>query len=345
MKKSGFLLLLLFSFLSFQAQVLPVHLVTQEQNQWCWAGVSACVLDYYCHTTSQCEIADYARTVETFPDVFLGNADCCLSPSTCNYWNYNWGGNGSIQDILIHFANIANTGVGGVLSEAEIQMEIQNNRLFVIRWGWTSGGGHFIVGHGLIGNNLYYMNPWYGEGLLIGNYSWMCSGSGHNWTHTNRLDSIPAFSIPPTPIISLNGSILHSNTPSGNQWYNESGEINGADIQDYQPLTSGNYYVIVSNESCSSDTSNHISVNLSGIENKTLNTIKVFPNPFSDQLLIENPTNQEINCIIYNIMGMNIMQKGFEGNGVINTQQLSKGIYFIALSDGTSASFRKIIKQ
>ena len=345
MKKFGFIFLLLFLFLKFQAQVLPVHLVTQEQNQWCWAGVSACILDYYCHTTSQCEIAEYARTVENFPDVYLGEEDCCLSPSSCNYWNYNWGGDGSIQDILVYFAGIENTGVGGVLTEAEIQTEIQNNRLFVIRWGWTSGGGHFIVGHGLVGNNLYYMNPWYGEGLLIGNYTWMCSGSGHIWTHTNRIDETPLYSIPPTPTISFDGTLLHSNTPNGNQWYNESGEINGADSQDYEPLTSGNYYVIVSNDWCSSDTSNHISVNISGIENQQMNLIKVFPNPFSDQLIIENPTEKEVSCKIYNLVGMMIYQDQMKENGVLDTKKLSKGIYFISISDGKSEIYRKIIKQ
>jgi hypothetical protein len=189
------------------------------------------------------------------------------------------------------------------------------------------------------------MNPWYGEGLLMSTYSWVCSGGGHTWTHTNTIDTTPPFSIPQTPIISFDGTLLHSSSSIGNQWFNESGEINGAVNQDYQPITSGNYYVIVSNESCSSDTSNHISVIISGIENQLLNTIKVFPNPFSDQLLIENPTNQEINCIIYNIMGMIILQSNLYGDGVLNTQQLSKGIYFIAISDGTSASFRKIIKQ
>ena len=60
------------------------------------------------------------------------------------------------------------------------------------RWGWSGGGGHFVVGHGVQGDNIYYMNPWFGEGLLIGTYSWFKQGktsnsSTHTWTDTNKL--------------------------------------------------------------------------------------------------------------------------------------------------------------
>lgn len=64
----------------------------------------------------------------------------------CNYWNYNYGDKGSIQDILVYFGKLQNVGVAAALTQAEIQTELSNNRLFVIRWGWTAGGGHFVVG-------------------------------------------------------------------------------------------------------------------------------------------------------------------------------------------------------
>ncbi len=173
---------------SSKGQILNVNEITQEQNQWCWAGVSKCILDYYGYTKSQCEIAEYTRTVATWHS--FGSQSCCINPSgDCNYWNYNWGENGSIQDILIHFGNIQNTGRGYALSESEATTEFENNRLFVIRWGWTAGGGHFIVGHGKSGNNLYYMDPWYGEGHKIALYNWVVSNPEHTWTHTNVITS------------------------------------------------------------------------------------------------------------------------------------------------------------
>lgn len=179
-------LLIISSIFTFQiqAQYLSVPQVIQEQNEWCWAAVSKAVLDYYGVNKSQCQIADYARTVITWRD--FGSENCCSNPSgPCNYWNYNWGNNGSIQDILRHFASIENHGVGSALSLSDVNTEIGSGRPFVIRWGWKSGGGHFVIGHGISGTNLSYMDPWFGEGHHTSTYTWVRTSSNHDWTHTN----------------------------------------------------------------------------------------------------------------------------------------------------------------
>jgi len=172
------------------SQVLDVPEITQEQNQWCWAGVSKCILDYYGYPLEQCEIAEYARQVITWYN--FGTTDCCVDPKLgCNYWNYNWGHPGSIQDILVHFGNVQNVGVASAFSKPTIISEISAGRPFVIRWGWNSGGGHFVVGHGIVDDNVYYMDPWFGEGLHISTYEWVYSDGNHTWTHTNRLINAP----------------------------------------------------------------------------------------------------------------------------------------------------------
>lgn len=179
--------LFVFSF-NVNAQILNVPQVIQEQDQWCWAGVSKSVLDYYGFPLNQCEIAEYARQSISWYN--FGSTDCCVNPNLgCNYWNYNWGNAGSIQDILIHFGNIQNTGQGSALTLNQITTQISNGRPFIIRWGWTSGGGHFVVGHGITGSDVSYMNPWPGEGLHIGTYTWLKSGSNHTWTHTNIIST------------------------------------------------------------------------------------------------------------------------------------------------------------
>ena len=174
-----------------KAQVLNVPQITQEQNQWCWAGVSKCILDYYGFPSyQQCDIAEYARTVITWNN--FGSVNCCVDPNQgCNYWNYNYGYNGSIQDILVHFGTISNNGVAYALNTTDITNETALNHPYVIRWGWYSGGGHFVVGHGISGSNVYYMNPWPGEGLHVSTYSWLYDDGTHTWTHTNILTSAP----------------------------------------------------------------------------------------------------------------------------------------------------------
>jgi transposase-like protein len=164
-------------------QVLEVPVVTQEQDQWCWVGVSCSVLKYYGQDLAQCTIAEYTRSTALWND--WGPVDCCTDATQgCNMWNYNYGMPGSIQDILRHWG-VENTGLGSTLTTADVQTHLNAGRPFIIRWGWTSGGGHFVVGHGLNGTSLYYMDPWFGEGRKIAEYSWVVSGGTHTWTHTN----------------------------------------------------------------------------------------------------------------------------------------------------------------
>ncbi len=171
------------------SQILDVPEITQEQTEWCWAGVSKCVLDYYGYPIEQCQIADYTRQVNNWHN--FGSTDCCEDASQgCNYWNYNWDYPGSIQDILVHFGEIQNYGTYH-LSLNSIINEISSRRPFIIRWGWYSGGGHFVVGHGINDSSLYYMDPWFGEGLHISDYDWVIDDGSHTWTHTNVLTTSP----------------------------------------------------------------------------------------------------------------------------------------------------------
>lgn len=191
MKKTILILLVTLLCLNgLKAQVLDVPLVTQEQNQWCWAGVTSCILSYYSHPISQCEIAEYARSVITWKS--FGTVNCCDNPSQgCNNTNFLWGYEGSIQDILLHFDNITAATIESEITEEYIAEEIDANRPIIIRWGWAAGGGHFLIIHGIQNDNVYYMNPWFGEGKKIANYSWMVSGADHSWTHTLTLTADP----------------------------------------------------------------------------------------------------------------------------------------------------------
>ncbi len=166
-------------------KVLDVPPVEQEQSQWCWAGVSASVLAYYGQDIEQCEIAEYTRTHATWHD--FGPVNCCADPNQgCNYWNYNSDYTGSIEQILL------NWGVGSredpnILSKSEVKDQIDSDRPFIMRWGWASGGGHFLVGRGIEGNVVYYMDPLPGEGWKIATYDWIVSGANHTWTDTQRM--------------------------------------------------------------------------------------------------------------------------------------------------------------
>ena len=168
-----------------QAKVLPLTEVFQEQGQWCWAAVSRSILLYYGHDKSQCDIAEYARTVSTLRD--LGKVNCCTDPSQgCDKWHYYGKTPGSIADNLNHFGSLKATGLEQPVTDAEVDSEInKHGRPLVVRWRLASGSGHFVVAHGLTNGVLAYMNPFPGEGKKVGALKWVRdNGAGQKWTHT-----------------------------------------------------------------------------------------------------------------------------------------------------------------
>jgi hypothetical protein len=164
------------------AQQLDVPVVFQEMSQWCWAAVSQSMLAFQGVEVQQCEIAEYTRTTATWHN--FGSNHCCNR--SCNHWNYLQGTPGSIEDILWHFGNLFTDFQFSALSLPETEAEIKGKRPFVIRWGWTGGGGHFLVGTGLAGTMVTYMDPMHGS--VIATHSYVVEGPSHKWTSTLKLD-------------------------------------------------------------------------------------------------------------------------------------------------------------
>jgi hypothetical protein len=134
----------------------------------------------------QCEIADWTRRSNTAPDRDFGTQSCCSSPSgPCNDWNYFWSSGGSIEDILVHLAGVTadrHDLPAGTLTTVQISAGVDAGKLFVMRWERSNGNGHFILGHGIAGTLIHYMDPWPGEGLKTAEHVWMVSSDTHRWT-------------------------------------------------------------------------------------------------------------------------------------------------------------------
>ncbi|GAB4342929.1 MAG: hypothetical protein Kow0089_18370 [Desulfobulbaceae bacterium] len=150
------------------AKILSVPQRYQEKDQWCWAGVSQAVLEYYGTSKTQTQIAQYGT-------------------NGLNIWNWLWGSStnptrNGIDLILMHFAGLPTGKYSSYLSKTTVQYYIDGRKPFVIRWGWDSGGGHFVVGKGISGDYVYLMDPW--NGPTVSTYSWVVRGSSHTWTHT-----------------------------------------------------------------------------------------------------------------------------------------------------------------
>ena len=168
--KKLFLCIIFVCFISsVSAKVLDVPEKIQEKNQWCWAGCSQAILEYYNVITSQTAIAEFGTEGQ-------------------NIWNYLYGTGSSPTrrgiNLILDNWGVANSYGYYILSKNDIQNQIDGNQPFVVRWGWDTGGGHFIVGRGIDVNNVYTMDPWTGNGYSIDDYDWIVKGGGHTWTHS-----------------------------------------------------------------------------------------------------------------------------------------------------------------
>jgi len=178
------------------AQTLNVPAVVQEQTEWCWAAVSKCVLDYYGYSHTQCEIAEYTRSVSTWHN--YGTTPCCTDAlQGCNYENYNFGQTGSIQDILAHFG-VANDSLNSYLSISNIRNNITIKRPFITFHDKINGsGGHFYVVYGINNRDeIFFMDPLVGYGFFPESYESFKFNGLEVWTGTNVMSNSPTPSIP-----------------------------------------------------------------------------------------------------------------------------------------------------
>ena len=150
---------------------------------------------------------------------------------------------------------------------------------------------------------------------------------------------------PATPVITMNGTTLHSNSANGNQWYNSTGALAGETNQDFSPKSTGDYYVVVTLNGCSSEKS-IINIVTGSVQFDYIKKITVYPNPVSDDLTIEYSGNFEaVKFKIVNLTGQVIYDGKLLDKTIVNISSFTPGLYFIKFDVGKTYEFRKVIKN
>lgn len=185
----------------------------------------------------------------------------------------------------------------------------------------------------------------YSSNASSGNISVM----GHNSTGNGPPSSlyITVNQKPSTPTITLNGSVLTSSSSTGNQWYDTNGAIEGATSQNYTPNSTGDYYVVVTLNGCSSDPSNSIHVIITEIIDlsESESEILIYPNPVKNELFIEVEEKMQITGFeIINSMGEIIYKSPIVSKSVLKTMQFPQGIYLIRFKAPNSFIMKQFIK-
>lgn len=157
---------------------LSVPSIKQSQSQWCWAASTQSAVKYlFGITYTQCQQAN-AR---------FNRSDCCTYPSSSNCNKPS-----ALADVgnYLHAEKaIDSTHEWWALSWSQTTGEIgTQHRPFLIRIGWSGGGGHIIVGRGYSWHDggtdqFSTMDPgsatykWY-------SWSYFKNNSSFTWTNT-----------------------------------------------------------------------------------------------------------------------------------------------------------------
>lgn len=122
------------------------------------------------------------------------------------------------------------------------------------------------------------------------------------------------------------------------------------------PTVSTVYSVTGTTGLCSGNSSYSIAVNVcTGIESLSIeNTVSINPNPFSDvlQISFNLTTHSQIDLILYDVLGKEILNRSFkENNGAytkiiqLNDLNMSSGIYWIKIKYDNQEFYKKLLKN
>lgn len=152
---------------------------------------------------------------------------------------------------------------------------------------------------------------------------------------------------PDTPVITLQGTYLHSNIQDGNQWFNQYGPISGETNQTYFINNNGVYFDVVTQSGCRSNSSNLITINNASIKDQTNHKfVKVYPNPFNDKIIIENLNlNDYFDINIYNGLGMKIMESHLYDQLEINLSDYTSDLFILEIMNNKKREYIKLIKN
>lgn len=146
----------------------------------------------------------------------------------------------------------------------------------------------------------------------------------------------------------LEGSVLSAeNNDQYYQWIDCSNQqaIANANQQSFEPLVSGEYAVVIYNASCS-DTSECFFVVPVGVDQKKKGNFSVYPNPSSDILILDFPSEALVSADIYSSNGILAMQSDELHKAQLDVSNLEAGMYLLKVYlTGAEVVYIRFIKD
>ncbi|PLX08294.1 MAG: hypothetical protein C0596_07680 [Marinilabiliales bacterium] len=112
------------------------------------------------------------------------------------------------------------------------------------------------------------------------------------------------------------------------QWYLDYVLIDGETGQSYVCTADGDYYAIMSNANCSTQ-SNTITITGTFAELFSAEGLNVFPNPTDSKLYVEFKEYSELTVKVLDYTGKTILERNINSGEYIDVSELAAGVYFV----------------
>ena len=195
----------------------------------------------------------------------------------------------------------------------------------------------------------------YSQSYLGNNPSSLCAGL-YNLiiTDNNGCQSTVSFTIGEPNPVTVNvwqdgGTLMAESGFISYQWLDENGNlISGANSSTFTPLSSGNYFVQVTDSNGCSGTSVAIYFEGTTSVDDILNSIILYPNPTSGEIFISTSEQAE-KVSILNLSGLNMLEISLDDISSrkikLDLHDYSKGIYFVKISYQDRHIIRRFVLQ
>lgn len=186
-----------------------------------------------------------------------------------------------------------------------------------------------------------------------GMYTW--NGTNYitsgTYTYANSTCDVDTLILTITTIdttVTIGSNVLTANQTNANyQWYDcqSNSMISNANNQEFNPLVTGYYYVVIEQNSCI-DSSSCVEIMLWGIEELNKSVLQIAPNPARDFIQFTTSELLEFTKIeLLDFTGKTIINSSEEEikQQRINVSSLTTGVYLIRFSKGLQQITKKVI--
>jgi hypothetical protein len=211
---------------------------------------------------------------------------------------------------------------------------------------WTVPAGATITSGNTTKNIVVTFGPVAGTGVITVKGTNTCGNGTVSPDFSVTMNAAPS-----APVVTVNGLVLTSSSPTGNQWYYEGTAIAGATGQTYTIThNTGYYWCVVTLNGCSSPISNKVWFVITGQQDLSNNNFSIYPIPNDGRFTVSitSAVQETFTINVYNQIGAKIFElNGVQVNGTLEKQidlrPVANGIYTVVLLNSEHKVVKKVL--